>query len=84
MVDVPTDSAKEGDDSPPVAYARAGRVWSRKGHPWELIVDVCPLCSRKHAHGGGTGQEPRYGVRASHCADRATRGFYQLRPAVAS
>jgi len=59
----------------PIAYAvaRLGRdgIWS-----W--IVKTCPLCHGRHAHGGGSDDEPGLlGVRAAHCA-AVGAGSYRL------
>jgi len=64
----------------PVAVCRALKVRTREGLAWELIVDKCPLCGLKHAHGGGVGPQPSYGERSAHCADRNQRGDYELVP----
>lgn len=79
-VDDPDGTAKEGDDTPPVAYARAERA---KYGTWRLVVDDCPLCHERHTHGGGAAGGPHYGLRLAGCRTREIRG-YQLRPAVAS
>jgi hypothetical protein len=42
-------------------------VWSAHSRYWAVTVERCPLCGRKHCHGGGDGPEPDLGWRASHC-----------------
>lgn len=34
---------------------------------WELVVERCPLCGRRHVHGGGVGPDPVLGHRQPHC-----------------
>jgi len=76
MVTQTPDSAR----NLPVAVCRALKVRTREGLAWELIVDTCPLCGLKHRHGGGTGEQPSYGDRSAHCADRDRRTGYELVP----
>lgn len=45
---------------------------------WGLIIKVCPLCGRRHLHGGGNGDTPYYGYRAVHCVNGT--GDYDLVP----
>jgi hypothetical protein len=51
-------------------------TWSERGKFWSVSVPKCPLCGKKHYHGGGTGSVPDLGHRAAHCVDRA--GSYEL------
>src|SRR5687768_2787347 len=44
-------------------------VWSSRAKYWAVLIPRCPLCGRKHYHGGGDGPEPDLGWRASHCAE---------------
>lgn len=34
---------------------------------WDLVVEHCPYCGKRHSHGGGNGEQPFYGNRLSHC-----------------
>lgn len=74
------DRREEGD-TPPVALCRSLKTRTSEGPGWTLVVDQCPFCGLSHAHGGGTGTEPRYGLRISTCADRNKRSGYSLAPA---
>lgn len=51
-----------------IAYVRAERA--RDG-VWDLIIDDCPYCHKRHQHGGGDGDEPFFGNRQPHCSDDA-------------
>jgi hypothetical protein len=45
-------------------------VWSSRAGYWAVTIPTCPLCGKKHHHGGGTDpQRPVLGHRASHCVD---------------
>jgi hypothetical protein len=48
-------------------------AWSERSRYWAVVV---PRCGRTHYHGGGTGEHPDLGHRASHCLDRS--GSYEL------
>jgi len=41
---------------------------------WTLKI-VCPYCGATHTHGGGTGNKPEGGHRASHCVNVRGRGY---------
>ena len=65
----------------PVALCRVLRgPRTPEGRRFELVVDRCPFCSKKHAHGGGAGTTPALGSRLSHCADTSIRTGYELVP----
>lgn len=55
---------------------RTPRIHGRANKQWTVIVPVCPLCGKRHVHGGGDGETPILGDRANHCVDG--RGGYQL------
>src|SRR5215212_1903368 len=57
-------------------------VWSSRGRYWAVVVERCPLCDRKHFHGGGDGPEPALGARVAHCHEH--RGSYELVETAAS
>lgn len=46
----------------------------RKNHLWTLTVPVCPLCGKRHTHGGGVDATPSFGHRVAHCVD-GTGGY---------
>lgn len=51
----------------------------RKG-VWQLTIEHCPFCARRHYHGGGSDDEPScYGSRLSHCVT-GVRQTYCLVP----
>ncbi len=45
---------------------------------WDILVDDCPFCHKKHVHGAGHGETPHMGpaYRHSHCLGR---GVYRLK-----
>lgn len=45
---------------------------------WRLIVPACPICGKRHLHGGGTGDAPELGHRLAHCAGGQQGGGYVL------
>ena len=51
-------------------------AWSTRSHYWAVTVERCPLCGRKHYHGGGDGPEPALGHRLAHCIQHT--GGYEL------
>ncbi|MEF9904773.1 hypothetical protein [Streptomyces sp. P9-A2] len=64
----------------PVALCRPKRTRTiGGGHVWLLVIRRCPFCRRSHTHGGGSGDEPFYGHRTSHCTT-APGGGYWLKP----
>ena len=36
-------------------------VWSSRSRYWAVTVERCPLCGKRHHHGGGDGPEPALG-----------------------
>ncbi len=48
----------------------------RKDKIWDLVVNDCPFCHKKHTHGGGDKDSLNLsnGYRESHCF----RGVYKL------
>ncbi len=47
---------------------------------WDLYI-TCPYCGKTHHHGGGDGNRPVLGSRASHCAGSKELGQeYELVP----
>lgn len=62
------------------ALATVKRLLNRDGtHRWSLTVERCPLCGKRHVHGGGDGPSPTLGHRVSHCAgDDVAAGDYFL------
>jgi hypothetical protein len=73
------EHGREGDGT---LHAPVSVVWSSRGRYWAVTVDRCPLCDRKHYHGGGDGPEPALGDRVAHCWDHA--GSYELIETAAS
>lgn len=62
--------------TPPEAFA----TLQPSGSIWQWIIKSCPLCGRRHAHGGGPrAGDPRrlLGHRVAHCDDPNRLG-YQL------
>jgi hypothetical protein len=57
-------------------------VWSSRGRYWAVTVERCPLCGKRHYHGGGDGPEPALGDRVAHCGERG--GSYELVETAAS
>ena len=57
---------------PPTASAVATR---RCDGSWSLVVPVCPICCGEHFHGGGFGDAPSFGHRASHCGRGDSQGY---------
>src|SRR5829696_3910865 len=57
-------------------------VWSSRGRYWAVTIEPCPLCGKRHHHGGGDGPEPALGHRVAHCVDHA--GSYELIETAAS
>jgi hypothetical protein len=72
--------APAADDPPTVEVAIA---WCERSKYWSLTVLRCPFCQGRHFHGGGDGETPDLGFRASHCATRES-GTYELVPAAES
>lgn len=62
------------------AMTTVKRLINRDGtHRWSLTVERCPLCGKRHVHGGGDGPSPTLGHRVSHCAgDDVAAGDYFL------
>jgi hypothetical protein len=59
--------------------AKAGLARDRD--VWLWIVNPCPLCGRKHTHGGGSlDGDPRrlLGHRVAHCTEKEEPGGYVL------
>jgi len=56
------------------------RAIRRRDGIWDLYL-TCPYCGKEHHHGGGDGQRPNLGFRASHCTG-TRRGLleYELVP----
>lgn len=46
-----------------------GRLVRRRDNHWDLIVERCPFCRRRHVHGAPYGEHTREEVRVSHCRD---------------
>jgi hypothetical protein len=67
-----------GRDESPIAWCAVR--WD--GDYWAVVVERCPLCSRRHHHGGGADAAPDLGHRQSHCLDRF--GSYDLVETAAS
>jgi len=67
------EHGREGNGTP---HALVSVVWSSRGRYWAVTVERCPLCSKRHHHGGGDGPEPDLGHRVAHCGDQA--GSYEL------
>ena len=67
-------------DSTP--HALVSVVWSSRGRFWAVTVERCPLCGKRHHHGGGDGPEPALGARVAHCD--AHDGNYELIETAAS
>jgi hypothetical protein len=44
---------------------------------WDLVIEHCPYCGKRHTHGGGSGIAPSLGRRLSHCHN----GGYELKEA---
>jgi len=36
---------------------------ARSDGVWDLVVEHCPFCGKRHLHGGGAGPEPYFGYR---------------------
>jgi hypothetical protein len=70
---------REGDGT---LHAPVSVVWSSRSRYWAITVERCPLCGRKHYHGGGDGPEPSLGARVAHCHEH--RGSYELIETAAS
>lgn len=51
-------------------------AWSERSRFWAVTVPACPLCGKRHYHGGGTGPAPDLGHRAAHCVTGS--GSYEL------
>jgi hypothetical protein len=68
-----TTDDREGDGTP---HASVSVVWSSRSRYWAVTVERCPLCGKRHHHGGGDGPEPALGHRVAHCVDHA--GSYEL------
>lgn len=50
------------------ALVQVKRIPQRDGSTlFSLVVKRCPLCSKQHVHGGGSGERPILGTRVSHC-----------------
>lgn len=59
------------------AFCTASRpAWrhGRRNSMWTLTVERCPLCGKRHVHGGGDGETPTLGHRVAHCVD-GTGGY---------
>jgi hypothetical protein len=51
-------------------------------HGWLWVVSKCPLCGKRHVHGGGPldgDPHDRLGHRAAHCVTGDTHGGYVLK-----
>jgi hypothetical protein len=79
------------DDDEALAFGRtahvpAPAVLKRTAVCWHWVVPKCPLCGKKHTHGGGRlDQDPRrlLGHRVPHCPDPPdAAGSYELVEAV--
>jgi hypothetical protein len=64
---------REGNVTP---HALVSVVWSSRGRYWAVTVEPCPLCGKRHYHGGGDGPEPALGDRVAHCGEHD--GSYEL------
>ncbi len=46
---------------------------------WQLVIDRCPHCGRKHVHGGGPiGERPYGGHRVSHRLNKGRNPGYTI------
>jgi hypothetical protein len=63
-------------------HALVSVVWSSRGRYWAVTVPRCPLCGKRHHHGGGDGAEPALGSRVAHCDQHD--GSYELIETAAS
>lgn len=63
-----TQTTQQTPDPLVPAYAE------RRPSCWLLYI-ICPHCGDLHSHGGGTGPEPDYGNRLSHCIWHPTAGY---------
>src|SRR5215212_9505237 len=57
-------------------------TWSSRSRYWAVTIERCPLCGKRHHHGGGDGPELALGHRVAHCVDHA--GSYELVETAAS
>jgi hypothetical protein len=65
----------------PDKYAEAPARLMREREGWLWVVDRCPLCGSRHAHGGGALSDDPYrllGPRAAHCTGGTFPGGYLL------
>src|SRR5215212_11677957 len=58
-------------------HAPVSVVWSSRGRYWAVTVERCPLCGKRHHHGGGSDKTPDLGYRNSHCIT-GPGGTYEL------
>ena len=52
------------NEPPPLAVVTVERA---PDGIWDLTIEHCPYCGKRHRHGGGTGKHPTLGHRVSHC-----------------
>jgi len=71
-----------GRESDGTLYAPVAVAWSSRSRYWAITVERCPLCGKRHFHGGGDGPEPDLGNRVAHCD--AHDGSYELVETAAS
>ncbi len=49
---------------------------------WSWVVATCPICGKRHTHGGGSGELPDHlGQRVAHCGHDGEPGVYTLEEA---
>src|SRR4051812_27851107 len=75
--------AEHGREGEGALHAPVSVVWSSRGRYWAVTVERCPLCGRKHYHGGGGDETPGLGYRNSHCIT-GPGGTYELIETAAS
>lgn len=66
-----------GNNEIPDAVAHIKVVHERRQDVYLLVVDCCPLCGKRHTHGGGTDPEQVHtflGHRSAHCFNDFTPG----------
>src|SRR5215217_8896749 len=72
--------ANSADMETPLASVTV--AWSSRSRYWAVTVERCPLCGKRHHHGGGDGPEPALGHRVAHCDEHD--GGYELVETAAS
>jgi hypothetical protein len=73
--------ANSADMETPIAAVAV--VWSSRGRYWAVTIERCPLCGKRHYHGGGDGPETALGARVAHCMT-GPGGTYELIETAAS